>query len=55
MNISDNIVHTFLTLVSDLGFLLLPGGHFYKPAVSAVGDVHTFQKEKGIRKVSTGV
>lgn len=42
-------------LILDLGFLLLPCGHFYKPVVSAVRDVYTFQKEKGIRKVSTSV
>ena len=49
------IVFKYLILVLDLGFLLLPCSHFYKPVVSAVRDVYTFQKEKGVRKVSTNV
>jgi len=42
-------------LVVDMGFLLLSCCHFYKPVMSATGDVHTFQEEKGFRKVSTAV
>lgn len=49
------IVFKYVILILDLGFLLLPCGHFYKPVVSAVRDVYTFQKEKGIRKVSTSI
>lgn len=42
-------------LIVDLGFLLFSCCHFYKPVMSATGDVHTFQEEKGFRKVSTAV
>lgn len=51
--VPSTLVFKRLVLVLDLGFLLLPCCHFYKPVVSATGDVHTFQEEEGARKVST--
>lgn len=51
--VPSTLVFKHLILVLDLGFLLLPCCHFYKPVVSATGDVHTFQEEEGARKVST--
>lgn len=51
----DTVVLKYLVLILDLGLLLLPRSHFYKPVVSAARNVHAFQKEKGIRKVSTGI
>lgn len=50
---SSTTVFKYRLLLLDLGFLLLPCCHFHKPVVSAIGDVHTLQKEEGARKVST--
>lgn len=42
-------------LIVDMGFLLFSCCHFYKPVMSATGDVHTFQEEKSLRKVSVAI
>lgn len=41
--------------IIDLGFVLFSCCHFYKSVMSATGDVHTIQEEKGFREVSTAV